>query len=120
MCVYVRALQSVYALMCMRVSERPRSTATDACIGVCQVRGWGWGEDLQVCVYVCACAQANMDARLANMPPSQRQQYTDLVTEQATLAQVCVCVCACLFACPCERGCACERGLVCERACVPM
>ncbi len=29
-----------------------------------------------------------MDARLASMPPSQRQQYVELVTEQATLAQV--------------------------------
>jgi hypothetical protein len=32
--------------------------------------------------------QQNMDARLNNMPPSQRQQYYDLVAEQGALSQV--------------------------------
>lgn len=31
--------------------------------------------------------QQNMDARLSSMPPSQRQQYSDLVAEQAALTQ---------------------------------
>jgi hypothetical protein len=32
--------------------------------------------------------QQSMDARLNNMPPSQRQQYYDLVAEQGALMQV--------------------------------